>query len=389
MFYLARQYLTYHLPRTLILVSALTLLLFLPVAIQTVIERAATSLRSRAASTPLLIGGLGSETDLVLSSLYFDSGSPVGTTYAEHSRVRNSGLAKSIPLYVRFRATAETPIVGTSLSYFDFRDLKIATGREFTILGECVLGNSVARSLKLSPSDTLLSRRENVFELAGTPPLKMHVVGVLAANGTADDEAVFVDVKTTWVMAGLGHGHTAADSLPEDKVLERDAGGVTASAAVEMFTEITPDNVDRFHFHGDFDTFPLSAVIAIPKDQKSASLLQGRYLSVDETAQIIQPAAVMDRLLGSVFRVRNFLLAGAAVLGVSLLLLVGLVLSLSHRLRSRELETLQKIGCSRSRRWQMIAWENGLLLTICLLSATLLLLLILPLAQWLIFPLLR
>ena len=35
----------------------------------------------------------------------------------------------------------------------------------------------------------------------------MKVVGVLSPVATPDDEAVFVDVKTAWVIAGLAHGH--------------------------------------------------------------------------------------------------------------------------------------------------------------------------------------
>ena len=41
---------------------------------------------------------------------------------AEVARVRNSGLAEAIPLYVRFHARGN-PIVGTSLDYFSFRGL--------------------------------------------------------------------------------------------------------------------------------------------------------------------------------------------------------------------------------------------------------------------------
>ena len=54
----------------------------------------------------------------------------------------------------------------------------------------------------------MLSSPAGAFDVAGTFPLKMKVVGVLAPTGTADDEAVFVDLKTAWVIAGLAHGHT-------------------------------------------------------------------------------------------------------------------------------------------------------------------------------------
>ena len=31
--------------------------------------------------------------------------------------------------------------------------------------------------------------------------------GVLEPTGTADDRVIFVDLKTSWIMAGHGHGH--------------------------------------------------------------------------------------------------------------------------------------------------------------------------------------
>ena len=52
----------------------------------------------------------------------------------------------------------------------------------------------------------VVSSPESVFDLAGVYPLKMAVVGVLAPTHTPDDDAVFVDVKTAWVIAGLAHG---------------------------------------------------------------------------------------------------------------------------------------------------------------------------------------
>ena len=47
----------------------------------------------------------------------------------------------------------------------------------------------------------------NVFDLSGTYPLKMRVVGVLEKSGSADDDAVFVDLHTEWIISGIGHGH--------------------------------------------------------------------------------------------------------------------------------------------------------------------------------------
>ena len=46
-----------------------------------------------------------------------------------------------------------------------------------------------------------------MYDLSAEYPLKMRVTGILAPTGTPDDLAVFTDVKTAWVIDGIGHGH--------------------------------------------------------------------------------------------------------------------------------------------------------------------------------------
>jgi putative ABC transport system permease protein len=75
------------------------------------------------------------------------------------------------------------------------------------MMGECVLGCRAAEDAAVGPGGHVLSSPESVFDLAGVYPLRMKVVGVLKPAGTPDDLAVFVDVKTTWVIVGLAHGH--------------------------------------------------------------------------------------------------------------------------------------------------------------------------------------
>jgi putative ABC transport system permease protein len=347
--YLARMYLRYHKGKTTILVCSVTLIVFLPVGLSVLVNESAQQLRSRAGSTPLILGSKASELELVLNTLYFQSKQPPSLRMAEVHRVRQSGFADAIPLYVRFHARGR-PIVATVLEYFEFRNLKIANGRHLAKLGDCVVGSSVARGLSLKTGDTLMSAPENAFEFAGVYPLKMPVVGVLSPTGGPDDDAVFVDLKTAWIIEGLGHGHVDV-TRPEasDLQLGREGSRVTANAAVVQFNEITPDNVDTFHFHGDQSDFPLTAIIAVPHDEKSRTLLMGRHLSSSDSTQVVRPTEVMDELLATILRVRRFMLAGSLLIGLSTVLMAVLVFLLSVRLRRGELETIRKLGSSRFR----------------------------------------
>ncbi|MGI9290276.1 MAG: ABC transporter permease, partial [Gammaproteobacteria bacterium] len=206
MLYLSWRYVAYNRWKTLILVLAITLVIFLPAALNLLIERSASQLVARAEATPLLIGAKGSPLELALNALYFKGGTPPTLPYADINDVLNSQLALPVPLYVRFTSN-DFPIVGTTPDYFDFRDLKLTDGRHAALLGEAVIGAEVANTLNLQVGDTIISAPESAFDLAGVYPLKMNIVGILQPAYSADDTAIFTDIKTTWVIEGLGHGH--------------------------------------------------------------------------------------------------------------------------------------------------------------------------------------
>jgi putative ABC transport system permease protein len=360
--YLAWRYLAHNRVKTAVLVASIMLIGYLPAGLRVLVAQSAAELTARAEATPLLVGARGSALELVLSSLYFESDPPELTSYAESLRVKDAGLATAIPLYVRFHVQRQ-PIVGTSLEYLSFRGLTMARGRRMAMLGECVLGAEAARSLGVDVGDTVISSPESVFDVAGVYPLKMPVVGVLVPSHTPDDQSVFVDLKTAWVIEGLVHGHQDM-SRPEAAagVLSRDGTNVVANASVMEYNEITPDNIDSFHFHGTAAEYPISAVIAVPHDAKSKVILMGRYQAPDEVQQIVRPAAVMEELLDTVVTVQSFVVAGMMLVGAATLAVSVLVFLLSLRIRRREIATMAKIGGSRGRIVAVLATEVLLVL---------------------------
>ena len=244
--FMAWRYLAYNRIKTTILVSSVTLILFLPAGLKILVGQSARSLTVRAETTPLIVGTKGSPLELVLNSLYFESAMPESCTFAEVARIRQTGLADAVPLYTRFSARKFT-VVGTTVDYLDFRSLDMERGRPMAVLGECVLGSAVAEKLALQVGDTIVTSPESVFDLAGVYPLKMKVVGILKPAGTPDDRIILTDIKTTWVIEGLAHGHQDLQK-PEaaERVLKRDGHVVVANAAVMQYNEITADNMDAF-----------------------------------------------------------------------------------------------------------------------------------------------
>jgi len=367
--YLAWRYLAFHRIKSVILIFSIMLIVFLPVGLNVLVEQGAEELTARADATPLLIGAKGSPLELALNSLYFETDTPERMTYAEARRLGESGLAQPLPLYVRFHSR-EYPIVGTTLEYFDFRRETFSAGRAMAVLGECVLGAGVARQLGIGPGDTVVSSPETVFDLAGVYPLKMQVVGVLAPSFTPDDQAIFVDIKTAWILEGLGHGHQDL-AAPEAAaaVLAREGNTITANASVVQYNEITPENIESFHFHGDLSGYPLTAVIAVPDSDKSGVILMGRYEGADELSQIIRPRVVMDELLATVLTVQSFIVTAVVMVASSTVATAILVFMLSIRLRRREITTMMKIGGSRMTVLSVLASEILAVLVISLILA--------------------
>ncbi|MFQ5845686.1 MAG: hypothetical protein ACE5JG_11940, partial [Planctomycetota bacterium] len=87
-----------------ILVTSITLILYLPVGLRVLVNQSSQQLTARAVATPLVVGAKGSPLELVLDTLYFGLDVPEATHYAEMTKIADTGLATAIPVYTRFRA---------------------------------------------------------------------------------------------------------------------------------------------------------------------------------------------------------------------------------------------------------------------------------------------
>ena len=372
--FLAYAYLRHHWARSLVLVVVTALILFVPAATQILLSTSERALLSRGVATPLLLGSRGSQLDLTMAALYFSQESPDPITMEEVERIWNSDLAIPIPLHTAF-ASNEFRIVGTSLDYFDFRKLQVAQGRGLSYLGDAVIGAQVAETLGKEVGDTLVSAPENLFDLDGVYPLEMPVVGILSRTNTPDDEAIFVDIKTAWVIQGIGHGHE--DVVTAAQVASGEAA--LSSASVVQYQRITPDNIDTFHFHGAQRDFPATAVIVLPHDTRSATLLKGRYLNAALPTQLIEPATVVQGLIDRIFRIKSLLNVVTGIIAVAALAAIALAIFLSYRLRAREISTAVKLGARKGMVLRLLAAET---LTLLLFSGGSVVLAVLVLSRY-------
>ena len=353
--FLAWRYLRHHRAKTLLLVLSLSVFLGLPLVMRAMSAVIQESLMARAESTPLLLGKKGSSLDLVVEALYFQPKGIDALTTADANEIDQTGLALAIPMRTGLMAQ-QFPVLGTSLDYFSFRGLKTAEGRGLATLGECVVGAEVAASLGLKPGDSILTSPSTLFDLAGVYPLRLQVVGTLEPSHGPDDRAVIVDVKTAWVAEGLGHGHQDLATAGNDVILKRKDGTATANAKLVQYNEITDENAESFHFHGDPSNYPVSAIIVVPNDDKARVLLRGRFVN-DSARQLLRPAQVVQGLNEQIFRFERVLQLIVWTVGLATALMFVLVMVLSWRLRSDELRTMTRLGCSRWKAVQIMGAE--------------------------------
>lgn len=358
---LAWRFVAFHRIRTMVLVGCLSVTMSLPLSMRILVAEFRQQLTSRAGSTPLVIGATGSRFDLALHALYFRGQPPADTSMSEVDRINESSYATAIPMLARYRAEGFS-VIGTTTDYFELRRLSLADGQGYRRHGDCLLGSTVAKQLNLRPGDTLLSTPELAFAIDGAFPLKMRIVGILAESNTCDDEAVFVEIHTAWIIAGIGHGHASSQHSQTDGVPNKPVH----EPGLTEYTEITDNNASSFHFHGSPDQFPLTAIIAVPNDERGETLLLGRYLDPEQTTQAIRPVEVVEELLQFVFRLGQFFDLVFAALAVIALLFASLVVTLSLRLRQREFVTMNRIGASRGLIVRLVTTELLIVLTISL-----------------------
>ncbi len=363
-FYLAYKYLTFNKFRTLVLIASIGIIIFLPNGLQRLITESEQQMMSRANSTPLIVGAKGSSTDLVINSLYFQQEKIENIKSNVADKLDDTGLGYCIPILSAFNARG-FPIVGTTLEYFSFRNLNLQNGRNITYIGECVVGYKVAQDLNLSPGDSLISSPENYFDFAGVYPLKMNVVGILNPSDTPDDKAIFTDLKTNWIIMGLGHGHQDVTKTTDQSViLNKDSSNVTANAKLFIYNEINQKTLESFHFHGDISNYPITSVIFVPNDQKSNTILRGRFEAAEIPNQIVVPVKVVGNLLQSIFRIKEIFNTVFVLVGFATILILGLIVTLSIRLRKDEIFTMFTIGSSRAKVTEIISFEL-LIIIIC------------------------
>ncbi|MCL6705653.1 FtsX-like permease family protein [Pseudomonas sp. R2.Fl] len=373
------------------LLVALSTALVVTVTLQ---ERALRLGSARAADKfDLVIGAAGSETQLVLSSVFLQA-APLplvpGKTLADLQADPRVAWAAPVAFGDSF---AGHPIVGTTRVLIENTTTGFSEGRMFVREGEAVVGSAVGLRIggEVKPMHgTAEEGGETHTELAYT------VTGKLRPTGTPWDRAILVPVQAVWHIHGLGghdhedeheggDGHAGEPPAASEDHHEAEFHVDEASASTDLpdeaeHTEAT--HADEYaeeaggehdHEHGHIDpnaavdeTFDadapgLPAILVKPKTVADAYKLRQDYRT-GETLGVF-PGEVLTKLyatLGDAKRVLSAVAVGAQVLVACALLLVTVV---HIGQRRRQIGALRAFGAPRLS-VSMIVWTELMALVV-------------------------
>lgn len=208
-----------------VLLVALATALGVTVTLQ---ERALRLGSARAADKfDLVIGAAGSETQLVLSSIFLQP-APLplmpGEVLAKLFRDPRVAWAAPVGFGDSF---AGYPLVGTTRALIGSTVSGFAEGRMFAKEGEAVVGAAV----KL-PVGAEIKPMHGTAQMGGETHAGVvyHVTGKLPPTGTPWDRAILVPIQAVWHVHGLGHNHGHEE---EEEHHEGEAQVTQAAAATD------------------------------------------------------------------------------------------------------------------------------------------------------------
>ena len=351
---------------SLVVVLLVALATALGVAV-TLQERALRLGSARAADKfDLIIGAPGSDTQLVLSSVFLQPAAlPLMAGDVLTKLTTDPRVAWAAP--IGFGDNFEGfPIVGTTRALISGTTTGFTDGRMFALEGEAVVGSAV----NLAPGAEVKPMHGAAGEGGETHADSVyHVVGKLQPTGTAWDRAILVPIQAVWHIHGLGedhdHEHEAGADHDHEAEAEHDEHAADADHEAEG---------EEHHHHGHIDADAaidedfdhgvpgLPAILVKPKTIADAYALRQAYRADGQTRAVF-PAEVLTSLyatLGDARTVLMYVAYGAELLVGAALILIAVIHVAQRR---RQIGALRAFGAPRLAVFGIV-WLELLLLVI-------------------------
>ncbi|MGV0819558.1 FtsX-like permease family protein [Martelella sp. AMO21009] len=351
------------------IVIVILIMLATALGVAVTLEERALRLGSARASEKfdLVIGAPGSETQLVLSSVFLQAADlPLMDGDVLPDLQADPRVAWAAPIGFG-DSYAGYPIVGTTSELIQNTTPGFSEGGNFDHLGEAVIGSAV----DLEIGDTVKPLHGTVETGGHThDELAYTVAGRAEPTGTPWDRAIFVPIEAVWKIHGMEaheaeeHEHEADDHDHEAEHADADHDEDAAhddhdeAGHDEDHHHIDPSAPVDEHWHAG-ETPGLPAILVKPKSIADAYRLRQDYRG-DHTLAVF-PAEVLTKLyatLGDAKQVLTAIAAGAQVLVAAALMLVT-VIHVSQR--RREIGALRAFGAPRGAVFTIV-WSELFLL---------------------------
>jgi len=328
-----------------VLIVALATALGVAVTLQ---ERALRLGSARAADRfDLVVGASGSETQLILSSVFLQAAplplipGAVLTRLAADPRVAWAapvGFGDSSFGY---------PIVGTTMPLV-LAAGGLTEGHGFEDHEDAVVGSAVALAIgaEVKPMHGAVGEGGHVHE--GTT---YHVVGRMPRTGTPWDRAILVPIEAVWHVHGMDEDHEDGESGPDHDHDHDHAGeAATHDAGAADHDEAQHDHDDHHDpvaLGGPWSeaTPGVPAIIVKPKTIADAYRLRGEYRTA--TTLAVFPGEVLTRLYATLGDARSILSAVATGAQALVAAAVALVAIAHVGQRRRQIGALRALGAPR------------------------------------------
>jgi putative ABC transport system permease protein len=337
---------------------ALCLAMLMPLGLLLVGWLLEKDLIKQGASVPVLLHSRGSELEATLRYIFYQGYTRSTLNYGQYAEMKNKMNGEVIPIYDPVSAQG-FQVVGTIVDFFDIKKLKVGEGKMMKRLGDCVVGVEVARRLKLKVNDGLITDSSQVFAVAGQYPLKMRVTGILEKSQGPEDRLVFCSLSTCWLIDGIAHGHQKTSEIEEGQKRIVAGGGVQLYGGVKMFQEVTEENQNSFHFHGEENSFPISAMLIWPQDSKEEALCGSVINQHGSLQQWTRPIDEVKKLLMVFEKYKKIFLIIFIVLSLAVLMMVCLFLKVYLKQQGQFYIDLYRMGLGSEnvrmiKLWQLI-----------------------------------
>ncbi|MDG2958449.1 ABC transporter permease [Exercitatus varius] len=319
-----------------ILLIALSVALSITVSLQ---ERAFREGSAKAAERfDVVIGGLGSDVQLILSSVFLQPAVlPLIATENLTALLNDSRVEWAAPL-VFGDFTQGMPIIGTSNTFIQ-SNYRTLTGRSFKRAFEAVVGAKTGYRI----GDTFTPLHGQAGESGGHSHNEIHyeVVGILPMDHSIWDNAVLVPVESLWET----HVHHNEENRNN---LHRVHTNVPTS--INGLTDI--------HDHAEQG---ISAIIVKPKSFSAAYQLRSQYRNAQ--TQAIFPAEVLVKVYATLGDGKTVLTWVAIAAQILVAIALMMIITLYLKQQQRQILAWRIFGAARSRIF-LLSWLALLILIV-------------------------